>query len=96
MLELIISRQFLFNMDTQTIHQIIIVGFGAVALICATTVMNKSSLPGFGANNKLIFGSIILLTFSGWLATQGGDASVTAAILLIGTVAGGFYGSSKS
>jgi hypothetical protein len=84
------------NMDIQTIHQIIIVAFGAIALICATSVMNKSETKGFGVNNKLIFGSIILLTFSGWSATQGGETSVTAAILLIGTVAGGFYGSSKS
>jgi hypothetical protein len=70
-----------------TILQIIIGSFGAIALLVAMCVMNKSQVPGFGPNNIKIFGSIIVLTFSGLLATLGGEALI-AATAAIGTVIG--------
>ena len=68
-------------------QQLLIVGFGAIALICASTIMNKSGKPGFGPNNIRIFGAIIILTFSGFLAVMG-DKALLASTTLIGGVFG--------
>ena len=80
-------------MNPTTIFQIIIAFFGVIAFFVAASVMNKSETKGFGANNKLVFASILLVTASLLLATFGGEA-IPAATALLGAVAG-FFGASK-
>ena len=65
----------------------IIAGFGAIALV-GTFYKMKS---GFGPFNLRVIGIILVGTFAALLALQGGE-SMTAAMGILGAIAGYLFG----
>jgi len=74
-------------MNNILILQIAIFVFGILALYIARSIMNTSDKKGFGLTNKVVFVSIVVITFAGILATIGGDA-MPIATTLFGAVIG--------
>lgn len=65
----------------------IIAVFGAIALVGAFIKMK----PGFGPFNLRVIGIILVGTFAALLALQGGE-SMTAAMGILGAIAGYLFG----
>jgi len=65
----------------------IVAGFGAIALVGTFYKMK----PGFGPFNLRVIGIILVGTFAALLALQGGE-SMTAAMGILGAIAGYLFG----